>query len=178
MKIFHFAHNRQPMTSRIYDHCNQIQLLVIFLRNRCPKLVNLGHFRSISKNGRILKIFRPISLQNPTQGIFCMMKKIVSPLLLPLRTIFSFKNAQFKCNSKNGRILVVLGHKHQHIILRRCSNNILILTLAAPSSDHNFYSSAMCYKSQKNARCCTTPKMNLGRLKDSFSKSRKDVLIM
>ena len=147
---------------------------------------------------------------------------------MPLRTIFSFKNAQFKCNSKNGRILVVLGHKHQHIILRRCSNNILILTLAAPSSDHNFYSTAMCYKSQKNdrLRCCTSKmighvcitcfyyfnsadtsinfyklksyrcpkfdghaamqilevqveqKRNLGRLKDSFSKSRKDVLIM
>ena len=50
-------------------------------------------FYCISKNCRKLNFFLPISLQNPTQGIFCIMKKIVSPLLLPLRTIFSFKNA-------------------------------------------------------------------------------------
>ena len=55
----------------------------------------------------LIKIFEidqtylPNSLQNPTQLIFGFMKKIVSPLLLPLQTIFAFKIACFYCISKN-----------------------------------------------------------------------------
>ena len=67
----------------------------IFLRNRRPKLVKIGHFRSISKNCRNLKIFGPISLQNPTQRIFHLHKKVVSPLLFPLRTFFPLKITVF-----------------------------------------------------------------------------------
>ena len=76
-----------------------------FLEKQVSKVCEIGNFRSISKNCRNLKIFWPISIQNRTQGIFCFIKKIVSPLLLPLRLIFSFKNALFQCISKNGRNL-------------------------------------------------------------------------
>ena len=54
-----------------------------------------------------MKFFWPISLQNPTQVIFSFIKKIVSPLLLPLLLIFSSENGQFKCKSKNGRNLKI-----------------------------------------------------------------------
>ena len=93
------------MSSTLIWKEKKLQQKWIFLRNRCPKSVKLDHFRSISKNGRNWKKFWPISLQNPTQGIFSFIKIIVSPLLLPLLLIFSSENGQFKCKSKNGRNL-------------------------------------------------------------------------
>ena len=77
----------------------------IFLRNRRPKLVKIGHFRSISKNCWNLKIFGPISLQNPTQRIFHFIKKVVSPLLFALWAFFPLKITCFYSISKNCRKL-------------------------------------------------------------------------
>ena len=77
----------------------------IFLRNRRPKLVKLGHFKSISKNCRNFKFFWPISIQNSTQLIFWFIKKIVSPLLLPLPTFFPLKITCFYSISKNSQKL-------------------------------------------------------------------------
>ena len=57
--------------------------------------MNLADFKSISKNCRKLNFFLPISLRNWPQGIFHLIKKVVSPLLLPLQTVFAFKIACF-----------------------------------------------------------------------------------
>ena len=47
----------------------------IILRNRRPKLGNLGYFKSINKNFQNLKFFEVGSLPNSTQGIFDIIQK-------------------------------------------------------------------------------------------------------
>ena len=73
----------------------------IFLRNRRPKLVKLGHFRSINKNYQNLKFFEVGSLPNSTQGIFDIIQKIICALFLPLQTILEFNFAHFRSINKN-----------------------------------------------------------------------------